>query len=158
LGKKRELRGVVRTCLADSPRSAETSPGQSGAAGSLAAALDKAAENPRFITLSDYIDMTTELSALKYAFQADMASNWYGLDDNTQAVLENHPALGDYLLAYAYHVMDVQEISGLKNFILNNRAGAKNVVNYAVVGALSLYLNFINLFLMLLRLLGGRRD
>src|SRR5258706_6750268 len=30
--------------------------------------------------------------------------------------------------------------------------------SYAVVGALSLYLNFINLFLMLLRLTGGRRE
>lgn len=30
--------------------------------------------------------------------------------------------------------------------------------SYAVVGALSLYLNFINLFLMLLRFFGGRRD
>ena len=30
--------------------------------------------------------------------------------------------------------------------------------SYAVVGALSLYLNFINLFLMLLRFMGGRRD
>ncbi len=30
--------------------------------------------------------------------------------------------------------------------------------SYAIVGALSLYLNFINLFLMLLRLMGGRRD
>ena len=29
---------------------------------------------------------------------------------------------------------------------------------YSVVGALSLYITFINLFLMLLRLLGGRRD
>jgi FtsH-binding integral membrane protein len=29
---------------------------------------------------------------------------------------------------------------------------------YAVVGALSLYLNFINLFLMLLRFTGSRRD
>jgi hypothetical protein len=29
---------------------------------------------------------------------------------------------------------------------------------YAVAGALALYLNFINLFLMLLRLLGGRRE
>lgn len=28
---------------------------------------------------------------------------------------------------------------------------------YAIVGALSLYLDFINLFLMLLRLLGDRR-
>jgi len=27
----------------------------------------------------------------------------------------------------------------------------------AVMGALSLYLNFINLFMMLLRLMGGRR-
>lgn len=30
--------------------------------------------------------------------------------------------------------------------------------SYAVVGALQLYITFINLFLMLLRLLGGRRD
>lgn len=30
--------------------------------------------------------------------------------------------------------------------------------NYAVIGALSLYLDFINLFLMLLRLFGGRRN
>jgi FtsH-binding integral membrane protein len=30
--------------------------------------------------------------------------------------------------------------------------------SYAVVGALALYLNFINLFLMLLRVLSGRRD
>jgi FtsH-binding integral membrane protein len=28
----------------------------------------------------------------------------------------------------------------------------------AVAGALSLYLDFINLFLMILRLMGGRRD
>jgi len=32
------------------------------------------------------------------------------------------------------------------------------VGSYAVVGALSLYLDFINLFLFLLRFLGGRRD
>ena len=32
------------------------------------------------------------------------------------------------------------------------------VGSYAVVGALSLYLDFINLFFFLLRLLGGRRD
>jgi uncharacterized protein len=30
--------------------------------------------------------------------------------------------------------------------------------SYAVVGALSLYLDFINLFLFLLRFLGNRRD
>jgi FtsH-binding integral membrane protein len=32
------------------------------------------------------------------------------------------------------------------------------VQSYAIVGALSLYLNFINLFLMLLRFFGGQRD
>ena len=30
--------------------------------------------------------------------------------------------------------------------------------SYAILGALSLYLNFINLFLFLLRFMGGRRD
>jgi len=30
--------------------------------------------------------------------------------------------------------------------------------SYAIVGALTLYLDFINLFLMLLRLFGSRRD
>ena len=30
--------------------------------------------------------------------------------------------------------------------------------SYAIVGALTLYLDFINLFLFLLRFLGGRRD
>ena len=32
------------------------------------------------------------------------------------------------------------------------------VGSYAIVGALSLYLDFINLFIFMLRLLGGRRD
>ncbi len=32
------------------------------------------------------------------------------------------------------------------------------VGSYAVVGALALYLDFINLFLFLLRFMGGRRD
>lgn len=33
-----------------------------------------------------------------------------------------------------------------------------SVGSYAIVGALTLYLDFVNLFLMLLRLFGGRRD
>ena len=37
-------------------------------------------------------------------------------------------------------------------------ATGSQVTNFAVIGALALYLDFINLFLMLLRLLGGRRD
>jgi FtsH-binding integral membrane protein len=48
---------------------------------------------------------------------------------------------------------DAQRLKLMAATVPENRSGA-----YAVVGALALYLNFINLFLMLLRLLGGRRD
>ena len=37
-------------------------------------------------------------------------------------------------------------------------AEGDRVTNFAVIGALALYLDFINLFLMVLRLMGGRRD
>ena len=37
-------------------------------------------------------------------------------------------------------------------------AEGDRVTNLAVIGALALYLDFINLFLMVLRLMGGRRD
>jgi FtsH-binding integral membrane protein len=43
----------------------------------------------------------------------------------------------------------------LKAMALMTTAG--NTGSYAIVGALALYLDFVNLFLMLLRLLGGRR-
>jgi FtsH-binding integral membrane protein len=48
---------------------------------------------------------------------------------------------------------DAQRLKQMAATVPEGRMGA-----YAVVGALALYLNFINLFLMLLRLLGGRRD
>lgn len=48
---------------------------------------------------------------------------------------------------------DAQRLKQMAATIPEDRMSA-----HAVVGALALYLNFINLFLMLLRLLGGRRD
>ena len=48
---------------------------------------------------------------------------------------------------------DAQRLKLMAATVPEERSGS-----YAVVGALALYLNFINLFLMLLRLLGGRRD
>lgn len=48
---------------------------------------------------------------------------------------------------------DAQRLKQMGATVPEDRSGS-----YAVVGALSLYLNFINLFLMLLRVLGGRRD
>ena len=48
---------------------------------------------------------------------------------------------------------DAQRLKQMAVTVPDDRTGS-----YAVVGALGLYLNFINLFLMLLRILGGRRD
>src|SRR5438132_13675044 len=48
---------------------------------------------------------------------------------------------------------DAQRLKQMAATVPEERVGS-----YAVVGALALYLNFINLFLMLLRVLGGRRD
>jgi FtsH-binding integral membrane protein len=48
---------------------------------------------------------------------------------------------------------DAQRLKQMAVALPDGRVGS-----YTIVGALSLYLDFINLFLMLLRLLGGRRD
>jgi FtsH-binding integral membrane protein len=48
---------------------------------------------------------------------------------------------------------DAQRLKHMAAVLPDGRVGS-----YAVVGALSLYLDFINLFFFLLRLIGGRRD
>lgn len=48
---------------------------------------------------------------------------------------------------------DAQRLRNMALALPDGRVGS-----YAIVGALALYLDFINLFLMLLRLFGGRRD
>lgn len=48
---------------------------------------------------------------------------------------------------------DAQRLRQMATSIPENKLGS-----YAILGALSLYLNFINLFLFLLRFMGGRRD
>jgi uncharacterized protein len=48
---------------------------------------------------------------------------------------------------------DAQRLKGMALALPQGQTGS-----YAIVGALSLYLNFINLFLMLLRLMGDRRN
>jgi hypothetical protein len=48
---------------------------------------------------------------------------------------------------------DAQRLKQMATAIPDDRLGA-----HAIVGALSLYLDFINLFLFMLRFLGGRRD
>jgi hypothetical protein len=48
---------------------------------------------------------------------------------------------------------DAQKLKAMAVAVPEGRVGS-----YAVVGALALYLDFINLFLFLLRFMGGRRD
>ena len=48
---------------------------------------------------------------------------------------------------------DAQRLKEMAVALPDGRVGS-----YAVVGALSLYLDFINLFFFLLRFIGGRRD
>src|SRR5262249_3081866 len=48
---------------------------------------------------------------------------------------------------------DAQRLRQMATSIPGEKLGS-----YAIVGALSLYLNFINLFLFMLRFMGGRRD
>jgi hypothetical protein len=124
--------------LIESPLTPKHTPaheGQEWARESLAANFKDAHESPEKITLSEYIDMTAHLSALKYAFDGNLSANWFNLDYNTKAVLDSYPAIKDFLVAYGYHVMGLHEVNGLKNFILSNRLGAKNIANYAIISA-----------------------
>lgn len=102
---------------------------------SLAAVMSIAKESNDGLTLSEYIDTVAELSSLKYAFEGELSTNWATLDFNTKAVLDERPALRDYLVAYANLVQGLEEDNGLYNFILNNRLGVRNIANYALVSA-----------------------
>jgi hypothetical protein len=103
---------------------------------SLADRFRDAQEDPDNITLGEYVDRTADLSALKYAFDDLLQTQWLTLDYNTKAVLdEGYPKIRDYLVAFAYLVMDLEEVNGLKNFLLNSRRGVASVVDYAIVSA-----------------------
>lgn len=110
-------------------------PGDTWADGSLLDWITQAAEADDKMTLADCIDVTPELSVLKAEFQAWFAAHRLGIDANLRGVLDEHPAIQDFLVAMGYHVMKVKEVNGLANFIFRNRLGAQRVVNYAVVSA-----------------------
>lgn len=65
-------------------------------------------------------------------------------------------------LSFVYSIVGVFVFVGLTAYDTQKlkalaTIGGPQTTNYAVIGALSLYLDFINLFLMLLRLFGDRR-
>jgi hypothetical protein len=102
---------------------------------SLGEALSTAQELPDGLTLSEFIDMTAQLSALKYDFQNTLSENWVNLDYNTTKALDDLPGIVDYLIAYGNLVMNMTEVHGLANFVFSNSLGVKHVVNFAIVGA-----------------------
>ena len=55
---------------------------------------------------------------------------------------------------------DVQKLKNIGNGIdaNGNAMGIVDTKKYAIIGALSLYLDFVNLFLMLLRVFGGKKN
>ena len=101
---------------------------------SLAETFSSREESDAKSTLSEYVEMTAGLSSLKYAFDSNLSANWFNLDEATRTVLD-YPAIKDYLIAFAYQVHNLQELTSLKTFIFSNRLGAKNVANYAIVSA-----------------------
>lgn len=103
--------------------------------GSLLQIIRHTPDSPDKVSLSDYVETTPELSALKYAFESNLAFNRFNLDFNTKTVVEDYPAIRDYLIAWSYAVMGARDINGVNNFIFSNRSGAKNVADYAIVSA-----------------------
>lgn len=87
------------------------------------------------ITLSEYIDGQQELSALKYEFDERVRKTWGSLDDNIKLILDQRPAIQDYLVATAYLVHDVRDISALMNVVLKGKNGFNTVADYAAVSA-----------------------
>jgi hypothetical protein len=112
----------------------------SWADGSLADFLTKHAKDQGTLNLSDKIDQTAALAQLKYAFLDAMQGNGTALNYNARAVLERYPFITDYLIAYAYHILKVQDIAALKHIVFNNKAGARGIAEY---GALSATRNLI---------------
>jgi hypothetical protein len=118
------------------PKHVTGDPDQRWANGSVVDAFLDHHEDGRKLTLAEYIDRRPELSELNYAFDALLARRWKTLDFNTQAILgAGYPAIRDYLIALAHLVMDLDEINGLTNFILQSPLGTANVADYASVSA-----------------------
>lgn len=105
------------------------------ASGSLAATLDAAKAKETELSLADFIDITPNLSDLKYAYEQSLSGNWMLMDTNVRFALSKYQSLRDYLVVYAVLVMQVKDFNALKNFILNNQAGVRNIIAYAAVSA-----------------------
>jgi FtsH-binding integral membrane protein len=73
-----------------------------------------------------------------------------------------HSETLDYIISYigvaVFTGLTAYDVQKLKNIGAGNVYDAQTKSKLAILGALTLYLDFINLFLMLLRLFGDRRN
>ena len=123
------------------PLTAKRVPANEWAKDSLAYHFMHVAPGPTKLTLSNLLDATPELATLKYAFQDDIHSNLYTLDFTARTILDGYPAIRDYLVAYAFHVRSLEDDGAIKNFILSNPSGVRNIADYAIVGAARSYID-----------------
>jgi hypothetical protein len=98
---------------------------------------DGHATKGELISLSEYVDRVSDLSTLKYSLDSLLASEWTLYPETIRRVLDadDYPAIRTYLVAYAYLVLQLRDVGAVKNFILNDKVGAKSIANYATVGA-----------------------
>ena len=62
-----------------------------------------------------------------------------------------------YLTVFIFAGLTVYDTQNMKSLYYANGMGGDMAAKGAIAGALSLYLDFINMFMALLRLLGDRR-
>ncbi len=63
-----------------------------------------------------------------------------------------------FIAVIVFTGLTAYDVQKLKNIGDNVEAGTEATAKMSILGALTLYLDFINLFLALLRIFGGRRD
>lgn len=127
------------------PLTPRQSPGTTWAKDSLLATLHDEMPAETKITLSDIVDATPGLASLKYAFKNEISTKLYTLDFADRTVLAGYPAVCDYLLAYAFYVMSLEEVDAVKNFVTSSPAGVPKIARYAVVSGARAYLESVRL-------------
>jgi hypothetical protein len=102
---------------------------------SLCDRLDGTQEDAAALTLSDWVDRSPDLLALRYSFQQSFDASQFDVREDVRLVLSGRPAVVDYLIAYAVRVVKVKDAAVVVNFVLANTLGAARVCAYSAVSA-----------------------
>lgn len=112
-----------------------------------------------FAAMSLY-GMTTKTDLTKWSKTLFMALIGIVIASVVNIFLKNN--MMDWIISYAgvilFSALTAYDTNKLKNLYLANNFTAESSKKMAIFGALQLYLDFINLFLFLLRIFGGNRD